>query len=223
MRGGGGESLNKWARLGLQYLPGLVQRALGIAGDVDGRLDSAYQLGVTALDLTDPQYAWLGRGKRYCAGIALAGGGAGVFTGFGLSNIAGAATSKRLVICRRFRFANQNASYQQAAFGMYNAGALPVIGGLTRVQPLDSRQDAAGSPSTPAPLGVFLGGNAIAAAPAGTAAAMLIGPDQAVELVPEGGAIVLAPNTAFVVQYAVANLPGGAWVEWEERDATEFE
>ncbi len=58
--------------LGQPALSSLVARALATKGDQPQNLEQRYQLGVNALDLTDPEYRYLMRRPTFGVGVSLA-------------------------------------------------------------------------------------------------------------------------------------------------------
>lgn len=121
--------------VGQQDIPTALTRALGLQGPVGNRLDERLQLGVTAYDLTQPEFRWLSRGALAgCQASVAAVAGEQPFCSVGLLST----PNQTLVVVEQVIITNSNASQVIVAVGLGSA----VPGGTstkTRGIPRDDR------------------------------------------------------------------------------------
>lgn len=144
-------------------LPGIGEklfRSLNLRGGLTAsQLTDIVQAGITTLDLSAPEYAWLAREKRYWSGGQVA-AVAGQNTQFEVRNNAG---SGLLTIIDEFTIQCTAA----ADIGFYLSTIVNLgLAQLTRYCALDGRQEEAGILSTPAPQTLLFGGTSVLAIPA---------------------------------------------------------
>lgn len=189
-----------------------LQRALGVQGPLADAIDGAMQVGITGLDLRDPDMLWLRRQTRFASGQNLA-GVAAQWPIFEFENPAGS----EIIMTVRTKVMNPTT----AGILCHFAVTTQLIGGgpATRSTNLDSRQAFDAAVVAPRPVAIVRAQSLAAPAP-------INGP---VYYVPPNGAatdlpvIVLTKGNTIRVQSNPQNTPLGVLFEWTERQQQPME
>lgn len=151
-RGGLGHLL-----IGQPSLSSTVARALATKGDQPQYIEGRYNLGITALDLTQPEYRWLRRHTTWESHIAQA----AVAAQFGYAQLGylQASLGRISIICESVLLSNTSAG-RLGYFISLGFNALGIATGPFSGHPVDDRMyDAAGAAASAA----FVGGGTNAA------------------------------------------------------------
>ncbi|HRH74937.1 MAG TPA: hypothetical protein PLM62_17750 [Zoogloea sp.] len=189
-------------------------RALNLRGGInpDG-LGSVVQADVMVADLTRPEYAWLGREKRY-AGTGIASAVAAQNSQFELRNNAG---SNTLVVVDQLELMpGANTGVGIFLSTVTNLG----LAQSSRTQAQDARQEEAGVLSTPSPQALIFIGASVFAIPG--SAWFYTGFANVRYQVPFGP-IVLKPGTFLRIVAGTTNVSLEVNCSWRERPPTQSE
>lgn len=187
-------------------------RALNLRGANPDGVGSVVDASITALDLTQPEYAWLSREKRYIMG----GEAAAVAAQNGQWEVRNNAGSGILSIVDKIVIASGTAS----PVGVYMSTVVNLgLGGNSRMTALDGRQEESGILSTPAPQTLLFAGTSVLAIPAG---ALYIQTVTNVEIELKGP-WVLKPGTYLRLVWGTVNVAARFRAYVRERPPTPSE
>lgn len=189
-------------------------RALNLRGGLTAsQLTDVVQAGVTTLDLTDPEYLWLARTKRY-AGVGAGPQVAAQNAQVEFRNNAGSGLLMRVNTLQLQTNANTGVGIFLST--VVNLGLVESV----RRQALDSRQEEAGGLSTPTPQGFIFAGASAFPIPANayffTATAGVV---YEFPWLP----IILKPGTYLRLVAGTTNTSMDVRLSWQERIPTPSE
>ena len=187
-------------------------RALGIRGPLPEDLAWQSQLGVTLLDLTKPEYAWLGREARYVGTMqqaAIVGNNSVVI----ISN-----PGTQLVTLELVRIYNRNAG---SLIVGWNTDTATAGVAATRFMGLDTRQDIS-TTLAPRPTVQLFTNAAVVAFPA-TSPSIQMNSGTTEDIAAPAHPIVLRPGTTLWIQTAATNIQLDVGVWWRERAPSDSE
>lgn len=182
-------------------------RALNLRGGLnpDG-LGSVVAADIMALDLTQPQYAWLARSKRYAAGFTVA-ASVGNNSQFEVRNLAGSG-----VIVELNRVWVRASTSTGIGFFLSTVANLSLSTNV-RTLALDGRQEEAGILSSPQPITQVTSGATVSGV-AATDFFNTLKIDVPLELEQP---VVLKPGTYFRARAGTTNIALDVILEWTER------
>jgi hypothetical protein len=208
IRGGVGYLL-----LGQPTLSSLVARALATKGDQPQLVEGRYELGITALDLTEMEYRFLRRSPTWEAGAVQA----AVAAQFPIFAAGFQFNSPRVMaVIEEFTLNNQDVAAQTYRFGISYAG----VGGVAQNTVAWQCDDRFGAPQPRGALTIGMGTNA--ADPAGANFSQIRLPANSCFTV--RGPWVLSGNqnavfqAAFLITGGNVNTAFGARLRWYERE-----
>ncbi len=182
-------------------------RYLNLRGGNPDGLGSVVSADITVADLTRPEFAWLGREKRY-AGTGVASAVAAQNSQFELRNNAG--TGMLIIVDSLEIFPGAATGVGIFLSTVTNLG----LAQSSRVQAQDARQEEAGVLSTPSPQGlIFIGASAF---PIPGSAWFYTASASARYVVPFGP-IVLKPGTFLRIVNGTTNVSLEVNCKWRER------
>ena len=199
--------------LGQPALSAAVARGLGTKGEEPSHVESRYQLGINAADLTAMEYRFTQRRPTFEIGIIQAAVAAQFSVITAQINAGGRGT---MIVIERLILVNPDVAAQAITYGMTFAGSGGVAANLQGWQ----CDDRFGAPAARGSLQV--GSGTVAASPA-LATHAIVQLQPGASLVVDGPWVLTGNNNgvfsgAFIIVGAIANKPLQGSLRWYERE-----